>query len=244
MRHLLLATLAGLLLAGCSSQVVVVTATPEPATVAPPTSTPQPTETLTPVPPTPDLRVIDLDPRRMVMPKHLLPAEGKFFLADETPNRNSEIISARGADEGARYLEETGRVDGWIVLYSRGTRTARVPEYVQAIAVLFETSDGPDFLFEEGDSAPCGDSSEGYSLVRDDLALGDRSALCVWKEMQPSGRNFVILRAQLAYRNVYVGIYAGGLEDTFDEDWVVALAEGQLEFLQTLELAEAVTYRP
>ena len=242
--------LAALLLAGCAAQapaeVLIVTATLEPATAAPQprstpeaTATPEPTSmpTLEPTP-TPDVRVIDVTPRDIVLAKDELPPEGRFFLYDETPHRNSEVISGWGAEEGARYLDESSRVDGWTKGYARGTTTTRVPEYLDINAILYKAAGGGAYA-----DSVLGVCNEDWTLI-DEPEIGDHASLCLWKEMQPSGKNYLIHNLNIDYRNVRVQLWAYGLEGTFDLEWLLSVAHMQMEKLSGLPLSESVTYAP
>jgi len=229
--------------------IVEVTAKPTATTVSTattePTATVEPTATLTPSP-TPDVRVIDIDPRKMVMPREILPAEGKYYLVHETPHRNSEILSTWGTDKGREYLEATGRVDGWVVVYVRGTATVRMPEYVHANAVLYRTAEGADrkdVLDRDADN-PCSDQGEDYVLVKDNLDLGTSSHLCLWKEMQSNGKYYVVYHVKFIYRNVGIQMWAEDYEDRFDMEWVIDLAERQFDHLLTLPLSSSVIFQP
>jgi len=254
MLKLALAIAATLFLVSCSpsqssvetaiaqTQEAAPTATtiPEPSATSEPTATP----TLTPSPsPTPDVRVIDADPQDMFLALSELPLEGKYYLGSMTPNRNSEVIAFRGIEAGTKYIEETGRIDGWIVEFLRGTRLARVPEYVDLNPIIFLHADGPTYLLAE-DGGPCNPQDGDYTTLQDDLSLGHESALCLWKKMQPGGQNYVEYFIPVRYRNVYFGVYGGGFEDTFDPEWVIALAQAQLEKIQQLPLADEVTFTP
>lgn len=245
MNRVLLTVLTAAVLSACAQsapEIVVVTATPAPITATPkPTTTPTATPTFTPtlVPTaTPDVRVINTSPRDIVLKQDELPQEGRFFLYDETPHRNSEIISAFGAEEGARYLDGSGRIDGWIKGYARGTTTTRVPEYLEINAILYKTADGPSYA-----DTVLGVCDEDNPLV-DEPEIGDHASLCLGREMQPSGKNYLIYTLNIDYRNVRMQFWAYGFEGSFDLEWLFGVAEKQIEKLSGLPLSEIVTYVP
>ena len=177
-------------------------------------------------------------PRDIVLGKDELPQEGRFYLYYETPHRNSEVVSGWGAEEGARYLDASGRVDGWIKGYARGTTTTRVPEYLEINAVLYKAAGGG----AHGDSV-LGVCAEDYTLV-DEPSLGDHASVCLWKEMQPSGKNYLTYELTTDYRNVRAQIWATGFEGSFDLEWLLGIGDLQIEKLSGFPLAEAVTYTP
>jgi hypothetical protein len=123
--------------------------TDTPTQTSTPTKTPKNTPTLTP---TPDLRVIDGDPMDFLLQKIDLPPEAKYYLPDSSwisPHRNSEIISAWGVEEGRKYLEETGRIDGWWVIYLRGTITVTAPEQIYDNVVKYATAEGAQLVVKK-----------------------------------------------------------------------------------------------
>jgi hypothetical protein len=78
----------------------------------------------------------------------------------------------------------------------------------------------------------------------DEPEIGDHASLCLWKEMQPSGKNYLIHNLNIDYRNVRVQLWAYGLEDTFDLEWLFGVADLQIEKLNGLPLTEVVSYMP
>jgi len=111
------------------------------------TFTPTLTQTLTS---TPDTRVITIDSKELMLTKEDLPPEAKYYLPNSgwiSPHHNSEIISGWGVEEGAKYLEETGRIDGWWVYYRRGTSTVRAPEQIYQNIIQYKTAEGAYFTF-------------------------------------------------------------------------------------------------
>jgi hypothetical protein len=173
-----------------------------------------------------------------VLTKKEIPQEGRFYLYYETPHRNSEIISGWGADDGARYLDESGRVDGWIKGYARGTTTTRVPEYLEIAAILYKSASGGSYA-----DSVLGVCPEDWMLV-DEPDIGDHSSLCLRKEMQPSGKSYITYELNIDYRNVRAQFWATGFEASFDLEWLFAVANLQIEKLSGFPLAESVTYTP
>jgi len=220
----------------------VVVATSEPATASPtvqPTEEPIATPTPAPSPTaTPDIRVINSAPRAVILTKQELPPEGKFYLYDETPHRNSEIIAGWGADQGARYLDESGRVDGWTIGYARGTTTTRVPETLEINAIVYKSVDGPRITEDV-----LGRCSEDWTPL-EDPKIGDDSDLCIWREMQPSGKNFIGYELNVSIHNIRVQLWAFGFEDSFDLEWLLLVAQLQADKIRALPLSDSVTYAP
>lgn len=235
--------LFALLLTACSGsagEVVVVTTMSESVTPAseptaiPPTAIPAATPTETP-----DLRVIDASPRSVILTRQELPPEGRFYLIDESPTRNSEMISGWGTNEGALYLDQSGRVDGWEVTYARGTATTRVPEFLWFNAVVYKTTDGP--IVTERVLGRC---SEDWIELESPSLDETTTVLCVWREMQPNGKNLVSYMLDLSHRNFKIQMWVRGYEDSFDLEWLLTVAQIQLDKLFLLPLTDGVTYTP
>lgn len=227
-----------------AAEVIVVTATPNPATVTPiPTDTPVPTDTPEPtatdIPePTPDVRVIDEPPRSMLPERTDLPADGKFYLTYESPGRNSEIISGWGVEQGRDYLAASGRVDGWAIEYTRGTRTAKVPEWIYYNVILYLTADGHAATEEE--LGRC-DEEKGWNEIP---APDGTVYLCEWRKTQPNGNDYLRYEVKVEHRNVGVQIWVGGYEGEFVPEWLFDRAAEQLDVLISMPLSETVTYSP
>lgn len=247
---IILVPLTAILLA-CATEpvevVVVVTATPDPITATPipatatpiPSATPEPTVTNTPEPtPTPDIRVINASPRSMLTKRTDLPADGKFYLYDESPHRNSEILSGWGVERGRNYLAASGRVDGWGITYVRGTRTAKAPEWVKYNVILYLTASGHAAGKQE--LGQC-NGENGWNEIPAPEGI---IYLCEWRKTQSNGKDYLKYEAKVEYRNVGVQIWVGGYEDEFDVEWLFDRVIFQLELLKSTPLSETVTYAP
>ncbi|MDY6994266.1 MAG: hypothetical protein SVR94_16910 [Pseudomonadota bacterium] len=208
------------------------TNTPEPTF----TATEQPTSTPT-FTATPDERIIEIGPEEFLLKKEDLPSDAKYYLPNYTwisPHRNSEIISGWGKEEGQRYLEETGRIDGWVVYYARGTSTVRAPEEISHNIIQYKTAEGSKIAMEM--ESPY--SQVEYEIVDADYNLGDKTIISQYREMQPSGEYRVDYLVETAYRNYQSRVGGWGWEKEFDLDYVIQLAEIALEKLKVAPLVE------
>src|SRR5574340_782228 len=146
-----------LLLAACapSAEAVqtAIVATQLAAATEAPTHTPAPTGTPTAPPtPTPDLRVLMIDPRELMLSAEDLPPEGKYILPGQDwagVLHNQKIINQWGAEEATKYLNATGRVDGWWVDYLRTSSKAAVPEEVYNNVVLYQSAHGAQVALKD-----------------------------------------------------------------------------------------------
>lgn len=206
------------------------------------TNTPEPTPTETEIPsstptpsPTPDERIIEIGPEVFLLEKEDLPQDAKYYLPGsswKSPHRNSEIISGWGREEGQKYLEETGRIDGWVVYYARGTSTVRAPEQIYHNIIQYETVHGAQIAMEM--ESPNVDVV--YQIVDDDYELGDKTMISKFREMQPSGEYRIIYSVETAYRNYQSRVSGWGWEKEFDLEYVIQIAEIALNKLKEAPL--------
>jgi hypothetical protein len=203
------------------------TFTPEPifTSTPKPTFTPTPTQTHT-LTPTPDLRVITIDSKDLMLSKDDLPAEAKYYLPNSSwisPHHNYEIVSAWGREEGLAYLEETGRIDGWFVYYKRGTDTIRAPEEIYQNIIQYQSAEGAYITFSKYNNLIR--FPDKYKMLNENILIGDSTIVYMWKEMQSNGENRVNYYVESQYRN-YLSIVGGwGWEKEFDLDYVIKVAE-------------------
>lgn len=228
------------------TQLAMPSDTPSPIPPPTSTSTPAHTETPTPTPTsTPDLRVINVDPRKLLLEKGDLPSEGKYYLPNSSwisPHRNSEIISGWGVEEGREYLEKTGRVDGWWAAYARGTRAVLAPEEIYDNVVLYRTHEGALLIISE--FSQCRDPENGFTLIEEDLNIGDATNVCIDIEMQPSGKNRVWYRIEFLYRNIFHAVIGWGWEEEVTLEFVEGIARVLLSKLEAAPLSDKVTFEP
>lgn len=221
------------------------TSTPVPstATLPPaPSDTPEPAPTATS---TPDTRVVDTDPKNLLLEREDLPTEAKYYLPHSswiTPHRNSEIISTWGAEWGREYLDSTGRIDGWLIYLARGTSTVIAPEQVFDNVMLFKTPEGARLFLDE--YATCKDPEGEYQIVNTDFIVGDGTNVCTWKEMQSSGKNRVEYRIEFTRRNVAHAVTGWGWEADVKPEYVQQIALALLEEIDQAPLASEVSFRP
>lgn len=228
------------------------TETPTPTSTATPTETPTPTLTVTPTEtptqtpsPTPDLRVIDANPQDFLLQRLDLPADAKYYLPNSSwmsPHRNSEVVSGHGVDEGREYLAATGRVDGWVVYYNRGTRTVIAPEEIFDNVVLFSTAKGAQLLMTKYSN--CSEVGTEYTKVDTDLKIGDMTNVCFRREMQSSGEYKVWYLLEFSYRNYSHTVGGYGFEKEVKIEYIAEIARTLLAKLEAAPLSEKVTFEP
>lgn len=191
-----------------------------------------------PTHPTPDVRVINASPRSMLPERTDLPTDGKFYLTYESPTRNSEMISGWGVAEGRDYLAASGRIDGWSIEYTRGTRTAKVPEWIYYNGIIYQTEAGHAATDEQ--LGRC-NVDDGWVEIP---APEGMVYLCEWRRTQPNGLDYLRYQVKLKHRNVAVQIRVGGYEGDFELEWLLDQAADQIAVLELIPLSETVTYAP
>jgi hypothetical protein len=228
-------------LANTQTAMATNTNTPEPtSTNTPvPTLTPTPTSTPTEVPtltPTPDVRVITIDSKEFLLAKSDLPIDAKYFLPNETwisPHHNSEVISGWGNEEGLDYLDKTGRIDGWWVVYKKGVNTVRAPEEIYHNIIQYKTAEG---AFLTVTQYQISSRIPEFKIIDDNYPLGDKSVITMRKEMQPSGEYRVNIRIETAFRNYTSVVDGWGWEKEFDQTFVISVAETIIKKLEAAPL--------
>lgn len=195
--------------------------------------------------PTPDNRVINIDPYELLLKKDLLPKDGRYYLPASnwtSPHRNSEVVSGWGVEEGRVYLAETGRVDGWWVIYLRGTIKFLGPEEVYDNVVLYKDERGAALVMTK--YSTCLNEENGYTHLESEFVVGDMTNVCRWQEMQPGGVNRVSYRIEFSHRNVYHALQAYGWEYEIDPSFLENVAISLLEQLEQAPLSNGVTFSP
>ena len=226
-----------ILLASCSpSQSMLQTAIAQ-TIEAVPTNTPiPPTLTLTPTStstatitpsPTPDIRIYKVDPKDLLLSLSDLPTKGYYFLPNEywtSPQRNSEILSGWGAEEGGKYINDIGRIDGWWVDYRRGSSKFVGPLEIYNSVVMCQTNSGAYISITKYADHGIPEFTE----VIDPPLVGDISRAFYLKK-----GNSIEYTLDFAYRNYRISIDLYGLESQVTLKFATDLANIIIEKLET-----------
>jgi len=194
-----------------------------------------PTITLSP---TPDKRLILVEPKELLLEKADLPPEAMYILPGPewiSPQHNSETISEWGVEKGSKFVEETGRVDGWWVIYLRSNKEVRAPEQIKDSITMYKTIEGAQlaintFYINRG-------LELGYTELDNPIRIGDISYALVYKGMQSNGKYGVEIEIFFSYRN-YVHVVGGlGGEDDVTIGYVDEITKILLRKLQAAPLS-------
>lgn len=194
--------------------------------------TPSPTATQTP---TPDVRVIKSTPRSFLLDRSDLPEEANYYIPSSnwiSPQRNYEVIYELGELLGREYIERTGRLDGWWVIYRRGTSRVLAPAEVYHNIVMYQDAGGARLTVKEYNLGTREDRFEYLDLGQD---LGDVSVVMFYGTVDTGGRRQVTYRIETAYRNYVSVIMVTGQENDTDYEFAETIA---WKILQKLEQAD------
>jgi len=209
----------------------VPTNTPEPTATYPP----EPTTTFTPEPtpsPTPDVRIIVGNPEDYILLPEDLPNKYILNRGDSTPHINSEILSARGIEDGKAYLEATGRLGGWIIWYECVESTAIAPDWIRSYIVMYDSVDGPDIaMLPEWNTV-----YEDFEIIKMDIDLGEWNQVSEYRERQPSGKYYVNYVIEFTYRNIWAEVMGIGLETDVRHEYLEDAARAVLAKLEAASL--------
>ena len=229
MKTILFFYLIAFLLFACAPPVQVEPTTTEPARPAltfigvPPTGTQVPTATPIPTS-TPDLSIITADPKNFLLELEDLPIVGKYYLPKDglSPYRNSEIIQRLGTEKGEKYIQETGRLDGWIVTYERGVRIQTIPKVIIDNISMFQTIEGAQLSINND----VGTLSSNYKEIVLPVTLGDFS-----RGFSYSRNNLVNYVYYFSYKNYVHVLEFRGTENEVTLGFVEEIANKLLDKL-------------
>ncbi len=130
--------------------------------------------------PTPDLQVLKINAPLLLMNVADLPTEGKYLLPVPSGTGevdNDAVLSSWGAEEGGKYISETGRVDGWWIQFNRTSSGTAVPSEVYDSVVLYQTAAGARLSVEKY----AGHGMANYVEVQGTTPIGDGTRAFILK---------------------------------------------------------------
>jgi len=248
-RSLIVLLCIGLLISACSSpQSQPPTNTPEPTKI-PPTNTatlpPTQTPTETPVPtPTPDMRVILDEPKALVLIAEDLQEDGNYFISQDKGSLSNEMIVYYFTHELGQetaslvelYLQETSRLDGYSLVWTRGDWGFDGPLHIANEIGVFKTVKGAQLdvttykpqLFL---------AMDGRIPSHSEILIGDTTRIYT-NTVISNGQEADVILVEFSYRNAVVDIGCWGETGKYTLDDVLAIAESVFNRLQELPLGE------
>lgn len=211
---------------------ILLSQTPTPAV----TNTPTPTIT-----PTPDIQIIDTDPQKMLCLVEDMPKDGSYFLPREWMgiNTNTEVIGARGKEEGNEYVNKTGRVTGWWAVYQLSNRSKLLPYQIMCGTYLFKTNAGSDLAQDLYNDPAYNQKEVNWIKVDTLLNIGDKSAIYINRKIDNAGRMNTMYQLNYSYRNMNgtVVIY-GFKEEEVSIEIAKEIAQKMMDRIKQLPLVD------
>jgi hypothetical protein len=191
------------------------------------TSNPSPSPTFTPTA-TPDLRIIARKSQDLLLALNDLPSEGRYFAYDSSPLlTNPELIAQLGV-EGQAQIDETGRIEGWWITYSRGSNKFSRPLNISNYASKFQSPQGAKIYVDKYERKY--DIDHGYNIITEVPVVGDFSFETSRNSDAIPG--YVNYEVEFVYRN-YVEILNGyGRESVVKPEFLRQLADILLTHLK------------
>jgi hypothetical protein len=218
----------------------------------PPSSTPVPTITYTPKPSiipsltsTPDLRIINTSPLKLLCQKEDLPALGVYYFPSEewvNSYSNRDKISKMG-ESGKDYLERTGRVIGWEANYYSRHTYGILPYYLYCRVTLFKTIDGAKVAY----NWPSTNSNEDWNENKIGVTsfLGDENSAWEYYLYDNNENIKTWYLFTYRYKNLIISVgHYSPVDDSFYPEIISQIAEKMFQRIYTQELInpEKFTY--
>jgi hypothetical protein len=197
-----------------------------------------PTSTYTP---TPDLRVIDMDPRNFLLEKTELPIEPNYYIPGSnwmSPHRNYEVINELGEEFGGDYIDQTGRLDGWVVTYRKGLSRVLAPIEIYHNIIKYKDSQGALLAVREFN---LGIRDSSFNYLDSGEELGDLTVVLLAEEVNAFGEVILTYRIETAYRNFVSIIMMVGEKDEIQYEFVENIAYKIINLLEDAPLSATVT---
>lgn len=177
--------------------------------------------------PTPDFGILKRDAPLLLMNAADLPTEGKYLVpgTDWTGELdNQAVLTSWGADEGGKYINETGRVDGWWIQFNRSASGAAVPAEVYDSIVLYQTEAGAQLSLKNY----AGHGMANYVEVQGTTQIGDGARAFVLKT--GSRVDYVLY---FSFRNYQHVVEIIGQENEVTPAFAQKIAQGLVQRIQS-----------
>jgi hypothetical protein len=240
-------------LACAPTQSLIATAVAQTLTAIPPATsspaqTPPPSDSSAPASlpsPTSDNLVIDVNPHEMLLTLEDLSPEPKYYPPDFNsirPNRNSDVLRDWEYSKGQEYLDQTGRIYGWIATFSRGDNSFVAPEQIEDTVVLYSTSAGASLVITN--YSRCDPANYFNPIPLEDPQIGDQSIACLSSVLQSDGQEKIWYYVEFRFRNFFHLVQGFGSYEDVRPGYIEAIAQTLLGKLQAAPLSNQVTFYP
>jgi hypothetical protein len=199
--------------------------------------------TITDIPdPISDLRVITIDPEKLLCQSENLPIEGQYYIPPDgkKSSSNEEIINSRGIEDGKDYITATGRVIGWEVQWNINNKSLELPVVIYCSVAQFKTKAGATLgLSDYNNPTKHVNPNKPSTLVDKDAGIGDMSSLYVAYQLDSVGRKNTFYELFFNYYNMQGHVYAIGLtEKDISPDLLKQIARSMLARMKEEKLID------
>lgn len=180
--------------------------------------------------PTADLRIVKADSPLLLMNVTDLPREGKYTVlgTDWTGEVNNQaVLDAWGAEEGGKYIDETGRLDGWWIQFNRTASGAALPSAVYDSVAVYKTVAGARLSVQKY----AAHGMQTYTEVQGLQQIGDGARAFALKK--GANLDYVLY---FSYRNLQHVIETTGPENEATPAFAAQTAMAVLARMQTAPL--------
>jgi len=213
------------------------TLTPTPTVTRTPTATETPIPSFTPIQsPTSDFLVLANDPQEFLLSVSDLPLGAGYYipkyppLSDGVDHYTNDILKTLlGAQSGQAFIDATGRIDGWRIIFHHNNTVPGMPEEITCEISRYKTNKGARI-------AVAGTGLIGWTELEKDIELGDLHRIfsnsAMFTDGAGSKKPMLWYGVSFAYRNFSVFLRIWGWADTFEFDIVENLARTILEKME------------
>lgn len=164
-----------------------------------------------------------------------LPNEYRALSGEEIHATNLYLVQTMGELPAKRYINATGRLDGWSLSLERVNKADIVPGNIQSSIEVFPTVEGAQTALTPDWYKAYQDEENKPEFVEGVCNLGDKCLLYFYETKDPAS-DLVTIRYEVAfaYKNVVVWVMARGLDIDIKQGY---LLDAGAKILAKLEAA-------
>lgn len=211
-----------------------------------------------PITPTPNLSnpVVKTDPsgekilndknlRKFIPELKELPDRARYWICKGCENivTNQEIIWSWGKEKADNYISETGRINGWSIMYVRGSLEIYSPEYLTLTVQIYNTAAGASLFVNKFNALQVFPDAGWYQ----ESCQVDFSHDCVYIKkinLDRSGRETVVSRLYFSYHNLAAVVTGEGWPEDVTPEMLEDLAYKMYQKMVTVPLAPYTALTP
>ena len=198
----------------------------------------------TPPPKPEEERIILDEPKALILLTEDLPEDGKYFISQDKGSISNEMIvyeftqhvGEKTAELVDLYLQETSRLDGYSLVWTRGSWTFNGPLYIANEIAIFETTKGAELEVTKYKPLLI-NAMDGRVPSHQDVQIGDFTRIYM-DTVISNGLEADVILVEFSYRNVVIDIGCLGEKGKYTLDDVLLIAENVYQRLLELPLGE------